>query len=316
MTFSRNPPSSGGGKGHRLVGMVLRSVSTRLLDSPALAPSVLSLGVLVLLAAPLMVLTACSPGEQRGTQHADEEARQAPAHRGTSAIPKRAAAAPALEGEATAKSDSHVRWDYVALGDSLAAGVGARRGYVDRYADYLRSDTAARVRVINLGRSGQTSSQLLYMLRNDPSMRKAIGGAEVVTFNIGINDLGQADRSYDNGTCGGLQNERCLCVAVKEVEVNWDAIIEEILSLRSADEIIIRTVGLGYTPQVEGVFEPYISEVNRHIASSAAEGGIPYAEVRLGKEGMSQDGVHPNDEGYEVIADRLRGLRYEPLGPR
>jgi lysophospholipase L1-like esterase len=28
------------------------------------------------------------------------------------------------------------------------------------------------------------------------------------------------------------------------------------------------------------------------------------------------DGVHPNDEGYEKIADGLRGLGYEPLSPR
>ena len=38
-------------------------------------------------------------------------------------------------------------------------------------------------------------------------MRKAIGGEEVVTFNVGINDLGQAGRSYMNGTCGGTENE-------------------------------------------------------------------------------------------------------------
>jgi lysophospholipase L1-like esterase len=25
--------------------------------------------------------------------------------------------------------------------------------------------------------------------------------------------------------------------------------------------------------------------------------------------------VHPNDEGYRVIADRLRELGYKPLGP-
>jgi len=260
----------------------------------------------------LTASAACAPKSEKDEHDAGEGPKTKTIHRETTDAPVRATTG---KGEATSP-DAGYTWDYVALGDSLAAGVGARQGYVDRYAKHLRTDAGAMVRVTNLGVSGQTSAQLLRVLRNDTSARRAISGAEVVTFNIGINDLGQADRSYDNGTCGGLQNERCLCVAVKEVEVNWDAIIEEILSLRSADEIIIRTVGLGYTPQVEGVFEPYISEVNRHIASSAAEGGIPYAEVRLGKEGMSQDGVHPNDEGYEVIADRLRGLRYEPLGPR
>jgi hypothetical protein len=104
--------------------------------------------------------------------------------------------------------------------------------------------------------------------------------------------------------------------AVEEVEENWDVIIEEILHLRSTGETIIRTVGLGYTPRVDGTFEPYLAKVKRHIAVSAADNGIPYVEVRLGEDGMSPDGVHPNDEGYRVIAERLRELGYEPLAPR
>jgi lysophospholipase L1-like esterase len=31
---------------------------------------------------------------------------------------------------------------------------------------------------------------------------------------------------------------------------------------------------------------------------------------------MSEDGLHPNDKGYQVIAERLRSLGYEPLYPR
>ena len=83
----------------------------------------------------------------------------------------------------------------------------ARRGYVSRYAEHLRSETGARLRVINLGLSGQTSTQLLRSIRNDPETRKALGGAEIVTLNIGLNDLGQARSFYESGTCGGPQNE-------------------------------------------------------------------------------------------------------------
>ncbi|MDQ3862028.1 MAG: GDSL-type esterase/lipase family protein [Actinomycetota bacterium] len=220
-----------------------------------------------------------------------------------------------LEGE-TATTDSPLRWDYVALGDSLAAGLGARRGYVVRYAERLHTDTGAAVRVINLGLSGQTSSQLLYTLRHDPPMRKALGGAEVVTLNIGLNDLGQATRSYQSGTCGGPKNKACLREAVTRVERNWDAIIEEILSLRSTDETIVRSVGLGYTPRVRKVFEPYVREVTSHLASSASENDIPHVGVRLNRADMSADGLHPNDQGYGLIADRLAELGYEPLDPR
>src|SRR5215211_3640969 len=269
----------------------------------------------MLLVALLATLVACSPGAERERPHKGEDARQTTAHQGTRTSGQHAESASASEEEAT-MTVSLLRWDYVALGDSLAVGVGARRGYVARYAEHLHSDTGAHLRVINLGHSGQTSSQLLHSLRNDPAVRKALGRAEVVTLNIGLNDLGQANNSYESGTCGPPQNEACLREAVERVARNWHAIIEEISSLRSTDETIIRTVGLGYTPRARGILRPYVDDVTHDIASAAAEGGIPYVEVRLGQEGMSVDGLHPNDKGYRVIADRLRKLGYEPLYPR
>jgi lysophospholipase L1-like esterase len=258
-------------------------------------------------------LAACSPGTETGEQSTDETPVPRTAHREATGALERTSVA---EGGAGAtRPDAPATLDYVALGDSLAAGVGARRGYVDRYAEHLRADTGARVRVVNLGVSGQTSLQLLHALRKVPATRRALRGAEVVTFNIGINDLGQARGSYGAGTCGGAQGERCLRRAVEALESNWDAIVREISTLRPADEAVIRTTGLGYTPRAEGVFEPYLREVTRHIATSAADNGIPYAEVRLREEEMGQDGVHPNDRGYRVMAERLRTLGYEPLGP-
>jgi len=211
-------------------------------------------------------------------------------------------------GAVASPPDDADTWDYVALGDSLAVGVGARRGYVDRYADHLRDDTGARVELTNLGVSGQTSPQLLRVLRNDPSTRRTLRGAEVVTYNIGINDLGQASGSYEAETCGGAQGERCLHAAVVELDENWNAITEEILSLSSPDKTIIRTVGLGYTPHAGRTFEPYLKQVNRNIATSADESNIPYAEVSLGDKGLGPDGLHPDESGYEKIANELDAL--------
>ncbi|CAN5873139.1 hypothetical protein BH18ACT11_BH18ACT11_00590 [soil metagenome] len=260
----------------------------------------------------LTASVACSAKTEKGEQGAGESPRTKTTHREATDAPDRVTTG---KGEAT-MSNATVAWDYVALGDSLAAGVGARQGYVDCYAERLRADAGARVRVTNLGVSGQTSAQLLRVLRNDASARRAIGGAEVITFNIGINDLGRARGNYEAETCGGVRNQRCLRAAVKALEENWDTITEEILGLRSTDEAIIRTAGLGYTPRVDGVFGHYLHETNRHIAASTAESGVPYAEVRLGVEGLSPDGLHPDGSGYEEIAAHLGQLGYEPLGPR
>jgi lysophospholipase L1-like esterase len=255
-------------------------------------------------------MLACSPGEDEGTQHTGRDAGQMTVPQGTS--DEGAESTSVLTDEST-MIHSNPRWDYVALGDSLAVGVGARRGYVTRYAEQLRSDTGVRVRTLNLGVSGQTSTQLLYSLRHDPGMRKDLRGAEIVTLNIGLNDLGQASGSYEAGMCGGPQNKACLRETVNKVDQNWDAIIEEILNLRSTEETIIRTAGFGYTPRAGKTFEPYVVETTRHIASTTAENNIPTVEVSLGDAGMSKDGLHPNDRGYRVIADRLADLGYEPL---
>jgi lysophospholipase L1-like esterase len=260
----------------------------------------LVVAMLVLLSAGL---TACSQGKENGARSKDESPRPGIAHQATTDATER----DTEEGTVESPPGAADTWDYVSLGDSLAAGVGARQGYVDRYAEYLREDTGARVELTNLGVSGQTSPQLLRTLRNDPSTRRALRGAEVVTYNIGINDLGQASGSYDAGTCGGAQGERCLHATVGELDENWDAITEEILSL-SPDETIIRTVGLGYTPQAGRVIEPYLKQVNRNIAASADESGIPYAEVSLGEKGLGPDGLHPDESGYEEIADELDEL--------
>ena len=140
---------------------------------------------------------------------------------------------------------------YVALGDSLAVGTGASyKGYVDRYADYLSTDTGTRVSVINLGQDGQTSSELLHTLRNDAYSQQTVRAASIITFNTGLNDLGHAGEAYENGTCGGADNQDCLHAAVETLKENWDAIIAELLSLRSSSNTIIRTIGMGHTPKI------------------------------------------------------------------
>ena len=41
---------------------------------------------------------------------------------------------------------------------------------------------------------------------------------------------------------------------------------------------------------------PYLGRETLHIVSVADDSGIPYVEVRRGDEGMSEDGLHPNDK--------------------
>jgi lysophospholipase L1-like esterase len=233
-------------------------------------------------------------------------------------------------------------WDYVALGDSLATGYGAFKGYVPRYEAYIETDTTVAVTRTNLGRNGWTSSQLLSALRNDPTFRRATREAEIVTWNIGGNDLRAARKSYKQGTCGGPDNQDCLRAGVAKLETNWDAIREEVLELRSTEKTIVRTMDI-YNPYIRTdivsdtwqkydygmndfeVFDFYFDQVNSHIASTSNSEGIPYARVYLAFNGtnadedpkskgyLSFDGMHPNNTGHRIMADELRKLGYAPL---
>src|SRR5215208_6057612 len=231
-------------------------------------------------------------------------------------------------------------WDYVALGDSLATGFGAFTGYVPRYDAYIETDTRVAITRTNLGQNKWTSSQLLSALRNDPTFRRATREAEIVTWNIGGNDLRTARNSYKKGACGGADNQDCLRAGVAKLETNWDAITAEVLELRSTRNTIVRTMDI-YNPYVRTdkisdtsqndggmndfqVFKRYVDQVNYHIATTSYTSGIPYAEVYLTFNGTTGDedpksmgylsfyGVHPNNTGHRIIADELRKLGYIP----
>jgi lysophospholipase L1-like esterase len=223
-------------------------------------------------------------------------------------------------------------WQYTAMGDSLAVGVLANKGYVPRYSDDITSDTGVQVTRIDLGQNGAHSGDLLNSLKNDPNFRNSISSSQVVTWDIGGDDLLHAVGQFRSGTCGGADNQNCLRAAVATFMPNWDAIVQQILAIRSQSNTIIRTMDV-YNPfvtelMVAGSFntiEPYLDQVNAHIAASAAANNIPMAKVHeafngpngdqdpIAKGFIAIDGIHPNDNGHKAIADQLRALGYSPL---
>ncbi len=238
-----------------------------------------------------------------------------------------ALAAPGAKSGGSTEGGTSSSWDYVALGDSLATGFGARKGYVPRYRDHVKTDTGVTVKLTNLGKNGWTSADLLHALRNDPNFRGAVSGAEVVTWNIGGNDLRAARDLYKKGTCGGADNQDCLRVRVAALKGNWNGIISEIVSLRSTPgstatgRTIIRTMDI-YNPYVaedkgadswvddngDGsvdqpavsdfqVFKTYVDDVNNHIAATSSSTTIPYAGVYKAFNSTFGD-QDPADKGY------------------
>ncbi len=231
-------------------------------------------------------------------------------------------------------------WKYTALGDSLATGFGASQGYVPRYKNHIQTSTGMSVSLTNLGQNGWTSADLLDALKTDRKFRSSVKGSPVVTWDIGGNDFRNARDKYKSKTCGGSDNQDCLRAAESVFKFNWDAIVTEILLLRSTSNTIIRTMDI-YNPYVSEdqtdtwtgddgsndfqVFKPYLDRINGHIAETATANHIPHAQVYIafnGPDGTEDpwdkgylwiDGLHPNDKGHQVIADEFHKLGYAPL---
>ena len=187
-----------------------------------------------------------------------------------------------------------------------------------------------QVVIRNLSVPGWRSADLLLALQTDSAMRGAVTESNVVTWDIGGNDLSGARARYLEGSCGGSDNQQCLRDAVEQFRSNWDSIISELLALRSTQNTIFRTMNI-YNPYVEidiatgdfAVLEPFLQQVNDHIQTTAAANGILVGDVHSAFNGESRqeqptallafDQFHPNDAGHETIASELRALGYSPL---
>jgi lysophospholipase L1-like esterase len=231
---------------------------------------------------------------------------------------------------------------YTALGDSIGFGLFAPigDGYVPVYGRRVEADTGANVTLVNTSIPGWTSSDLLGAIRGNLLFRVSIATSSIVTVNIGGNDLLGARGSYGNRTCGGPDNQDCLRAAVATFRANWNAILDQVLSLRSTRNTVIRTQDI-YNPYVNEdrardtwpndqgndfqVAKVYLDQINNHIRMTSAARNIPCARVYLAFNGpngdidagdrgfIAFDGLHPNGRGHQLIADLLGDLGYSPL---
>jgi lysophospholipase L1-like esterase len=231
---------------------------------------------------------------------------------------------------------------YTGLGDSLAFGLFAPigDGYVLQYGRNFQTDTGINVTTINTGIPGWTSSDLLDAVQGNFLLRVSILTSSVITLDIGGNDLLGARGSYGDRTCGGADNQDCLRATLATFKSNWNAILAEILSLRSTNNTVIRAMdvynpfvnedrGRDTWPNDQGndfqVSKVYLDAINNHIALTSAANNIPCARVYQSFNGpngdrdareqdlIAFDGLHPNGRGHSRIAGLFRGLGYAPL---
>lgn len=217
-----------------------------------------------------------------------------------------------LPFNAFAKKLDKEQLDYVALGDSLAAGITPDRKDDKGYPDYLAErfeQSQYNVQLDNYGVSGYKTTNMVDELYNPSNekyeeVRDSIREAELVTIDIGANDL-LAELEVIQ------QNPAQAPVVLEGIGGNLASILNEIDELKPNTKVYV----MGYynpfphlPEEQQAALLPLLDALNQtieHIADISGDVYVPTEKVieKHEKEYIpNPEDIHLSLEGYEVVA--------------
>jgi lysophospholipase L1-like esterase len=193
------------------------------------------------------------------------------------------------------------------LGDSLTRGIGDSKGkgYIGRLKQTMESKKHSQLSLINLAVSGQTSPQLVKQL-DDPQTQNFIKRASWITVTIGSNDLFRGSGQLENIDLASSQK------SLVQYQKNMTHILTQIKQLNPKATVI--WLGI-YNPFAGLENEKLTSQLVANWNSAMLQISSNYANVIVvptfdlfqihNSRFLSSDHFHPNDTGYQRIADRV-----------
>lgn len=222
---------------------------------------------------------------------------------------------------------------YIAIGDSLAFGVGASDpatdGYVAITYDALRRSERYRNRgldLINLGVPGATSSDLLLpggqleravaeIKEREEDASSADDNVEIITVNIGGNDV-QALVTSDSPCLADPQSAECQDRFQETMDILEEDLTQVLRRLRQAApeaDIVVLDLysslsGRGGAPELVG--DLAVGEINAVTERVVSDPELKAKLVSVyslfrgrAAQLVAADNFHPNDDGYAVMAE-------------
>ncbi|SEK37548.1 Lysophospholipase L1 [Carnobacterium iners] len=216
----------------------------------------------------------------------------------------------------------------LAIGDSLTKGVGdstKNGGYVPLVATQLEETMGiASVITKNYGVTGERSDEILERIEQEKEIQKEIKKADIIILTAGGNDLIETFKKEKLKI-----NQKSFVQPEKEYKKNLSTILKKIMKQNSKAQIYV--FGL-YNP-FEAMF-PEITEMktilrtwNDDTKKVAEENNATYLSLskifnnseqssisnltnpsdKTDKSALlyEEDLFHPNDKGYQMIADKL-----------
>lgn len=215
--------------------------------------------------------------------------------------------------------------DYLALGDSLAAGVTFERKIDKGYPDYI-SAQLERIGMLSsfnksFAVSGYTTADILADIEANKAvpdgsgrmvnMQTAITDAEIITITAGANDI-LRQITFDTDKMEAVYDPVKVNGAITAAGLNINTILSKINRLNPNARVYV----MGYynpfpilPPKYEAPFKQILNTLNETIANTAYMRGatfVPTAAI-FQEQGTAflpnPLDIHPNKEGYLAIAN-------------
>lgn len=215
--------------------------------------------------------------------------------------------------------------DYLALGDSLAAGQTPNRTIGKGYADYLGSQINKVDMLSSFDKrfavSGYTTANILADLNanktvqdgngNTAAIKTAIANAEIITITAGANDVLQ-QITFDLEKMTANFDPVKVQAAIAAAGVNTSSILAQIKVLNPNAQVYVMGYYNPFTilpKQYETQFQLLLDSLNNSIKNAAVVHGaefVPTAEIFTENATAYLPNpldIHPNKEGYLALAN-------------
>ena len=208
------------------------------------------------------------------------------------------------------------------LGDSIASGYGLAN-IEDSYGVIISREKSYSL--TNNAVPGDTTTDLLKVIRNNSSARKSVTDADVIAISIGGNDLIQLLFNADTSTLIDIMlngvNSMAVTEATKMVTSNLDAICTEIRRLNPDAPVIFQTIynplyankeyssyasyAEMFVPVMMGIMDNMCKKYQSVFTADVYTAFDNYYKANNSYDLIQPDGIHPSVKGHKLIADVL-----------
>lgn len=219
-----------------------------------------------------------------------------------------------VSGAATSHAAVRTPANYVAIGDSLAAGQTPNSAIDAGYADMIVKELARHQAVAfytkDLAFPGFTTGDVLERITSDEA-QDVLGNANIITVSAGANDLLRlvsADPEEGSLAFGQIQVD----FALNGVRANLEKILAEIEQRAPAADVYVMGYYFAYPhardSQKAGT-ALQLDRLNEILETAAQKNGAKFVTVAagFGDDAVGQvpnpSDVHPNLSGYQTMAN-------------